>query len=146
MAPLFVMPTLRQLRSRVRAGNMGIEVGGVVGQGSWLELFDADDLAHNCLLNGAQQGHRQGVHLVPEMLTVQILGRKAHQLGQGGRLGPSRKSAFAAWRASAADHACQQGLPYAEAIPSLPPPACLRQCPVDLAGDIQLSRKSSASY
>src|ERR1019366_2103878 len=37
----------------------------------------------------AQQLHRQGVHLVPEMLTVQILGRKAHQLGQGGSLGPS---------------------------------------------------------
>src|ERR1035437_1901228 len=30
VAPLLVVPTLWQLRSRVRAGDMGVEVGGVV--------------------------------------------------------------------------------------------------------------------
>src|ERR1035437_3570542 len=83
------------------------EVGGVVRQRARLQLFDADDLAHNRLLDVAQQCHRQGMHLVPEMLTIQILGREAHQLGQGGGLSPSSEGAFAAWRTSPADHACQ---------------------------------------
>jgi len=142
VAPLFVMPTLRQFRFRVGAGDVGIEVGGVVGQGARVQLFDADELAHNGLLDVAQQRRRQGVHLVPEMLTVQSRGRKVHQLGQAGGLGPSGESAFAARRAGPADHACQQGLAHAETIPFLHPATRLLQCLVDLAGDVQLLRQT----
>jgi hypothetical protein len=76
------------------------------------------------------------------MSTAQILGCKAHQLGQGGGLSPSGESAFAARLASPADHACRQGLPRAEGILFLHPLAGLLQGPVNLAGDVQLLRQA----
>jgi hypothetical protein len=79
---MFAVPTLRHTQFPHGAGDVGKVCGGVIGQCARLQLPDANELAQDDPMDATQQRDRPGVHLVPDMWTVQSLGSETHQLGR----------------------------------------------------------------
>ena len=131
------MPSLRQVRPLIRAGNVGIEVSCVVGQSLELQLLDANDFPHQSLFDLGQFLRRHNVHLIPEVLAGEIGGGELHQFRQIRCAGPIGKGSFAARGTGARDHGSHQRLAHGESGTDLDF-AASGDRPIDLPGHVQL--------
>jgi hypothetical protein len=139
MVPLLVVPALGQLGPLIRAGDVRVEVGGVIRQRFDLQLLGLHHLAHHLRFDASQQLFRQGIHLLPEMFAGQVAGREAHQPRQVSLRGPAGKCALAPRCASPSDDPGQQRFAHGKAIPLLYPVAVVLQRPINVPGHVQLA-------
>ena len=98
---------------------MGVEIGGVVGEGLNGQLLAFDNGAYKILLDDGEGLDGQGVHLIPEVLAGEGGRRKAHQFGEIGGLCPVDKGASAARGAGAGQDGGQEGFADGKAVPDL---------------------------
>ena len=105
----FVVAALGELRLGVGGGDVGVEVGGVVGKSLNLERFAAHDLADQILFDEGEGFDGQGMHLIPEVLAGESGSGEAHEVGEVSGLGPLREGAFAARCAGAGEDGGEDG-------------------------------------
>lgn len=139
------MSSLRQFRPLIRAGNVGIEVGCVVGQSPELQLLDANNFPDQSLFDLRQFLQWHNVHLIPEVPAGEICGGELHQFRQICCAGPIGKGSFAARGAGACDHGGHKRLSHGEPGADLDFAASRDDRPVDPTGHVQFPGQTDQS-
>ena len=109
MTALFVVAALGELRLGVGGGDVGVEIGGVVGESLNLKRFAAHDFADQILFDQGEGFDGQGVHLIPEVLAGEGGSGEVHEVGEVGGFGPIGEGAFAAGCAGAGEDGGDDG-------------------------------------
>jgi hypothetical protein len=125
MPALLAGPSLCQLAARVAAVQVGKEVGRLIGDRAEPNRLGGEDLDQQPLFDllDGRQGH--AVHLIPEVLAGQGVGRDAEPLGERGLGGPGGDRPLAGGTHPTRDGGGQQRFAHAEPV-AVPPLAARR--------------------
>ena len=141
---LFIMPPLWQFRPKIRAGDMGVEVGCVIGQSPKLQLLDTNHFPHQGAFDLRQFVQWYSIHLIPEVLAGEIGSGEFHQLRQIGSAGPIGKRPLTARSAGPRDHGGYKRLAHSQSCTDLYF-AVRGERAIDMPGNVQLAGQTEQS-